>query len=130
MSYIRQVSAVVTALLLAAAARAESWAFAPAEDTFAADAVIDLRPLNEKVAAAMKKEGIYCTISPYWAACGLRPSWGIKGHNDAWGVLFIDQTLQGGYKAWLKALYTEKNPETGIPLAQDPAVAVIQLQNE
>jgi hypothetical protein len=213
MSYLRRAPALVTSLLIAASAgAADSWAFNPPEDGFAADALIDLRSLNEKVAgesgfvsrskdgndfvlgngkparfwclnggaekpedlahearflakhgvnmlrlhtqlspgdnskvtdvnrdvitriwksvAAMKKEGIYCTISPYWASCGLKPSWGIQGHSEAWGVLFIDQTLQSGYKAWLKALYTEKNPETGIPLAQDPAVAVIQLQNE
>ena len=83
-----------------------------------------------KVVAAMKKEGIYSVISPYWASAGLKPSWGITGHNDAWGVLFCDAILQGGYKAWMKALYAAKNPYTGIPLAQDPAVAVIQLQNE
>jgi hypothetical protein len=198
--------------LAGVAVGADGWAFAPPEDTFSADAQLDLRSLNEKVAgesgfvglskdgnhfvfgngkparfwcinggaekaddlahearflakhgvnmirlhmqlspgdnskvtdvnhkqieqiwrevAAMKKEGIYCTISPYWASCGLKPSWGIQGHNEAWGVLFCDATLQSGYKAWLKALYTETNPLTGKSLAQDPAVAVIQLQNE
>ena len=34
------------------------------------------------------------------------------------------------YKAWLRRLYTEPNPYTGIPLKDDPAVAIIQLQNE
>ncbi len=83
-----------------------------------------------KTIAAMKKEGIYCTISPYWASCGLQPSWGIHGHSDAWGVLFCDSVLQTGYKAWMKALYSQRNPYTGTPLALDPAIAFIQLQNE
>jgi hypothetical protein len=46
------------------------------------------------------------------------------------GKLFFDKKLQEGYKAWLKAVLTEKNPYTGIPLAQDPALAIFQLQNE
>ena len=38
--------------------------------------------------------------------------------------------MQAGYKAWVKALYARPNPYTGIPLAHDPAVAIIQVQNE
>ena len=30
----------------------------------------------------------------------------------------------------MKQVLTEKNPYTGIPLAQDPALAIIQIQNE
>src|SRR6185437_4786164 len=59
--------------------------------------------------------------------------WGIEGHSgtsDLWGLLFFDETLQAGYKAWVRALYARKNPYTGIPLSQDPSVAVIQIQNE
>ncbi len=86
-----------------------------------------------RTVAAMKKEGIYTTISPFWATTKVGPSWGIPGVNKeqaAFGLLFFDPTMQEGYKAWLKALYAPKNPYTGIPLAQDPAVAIIQLQNE
>lgn len=86
-----------------------------------------------KLVAAMKKEGIYTTISPYWAIpVKIQQSWGIPGGTDqsAAGLLFWDKTLQEGYKAWMKALFTQPNPYTGIPLAQEPAVALIQLQNE
>ena len=86
-----------------------------------------------RTVAAMKKEGIYTTISPFWATAKVGPSWGIPGvtaEQAAFGLLFFDPTMQEGYKAWLKALYAEKNPYTGIPLAADPAVAIIQLQNE
>ena len=46
------------------------------------------------------------------------------------GLLFFDRVLQRGYKAWLKRIYADVNPYTGVPLAKDPAVAIIQIQNE
>jgi len=86
-----------------------------------------------RVVAAMKKEGIYTTICPYWAVpAKFGKDWGIPGGSEqsALGLLFFDPTLQADYKAWMKKLYTEKNPYTGIPLTQDPAVAIIEVQNE
>ncbi len=88
-----------------------------------------------RLVAAMKKEGIYTTISPYWAASlkVVPGSWGIEGwpeKQNPQGLLFFNPRLQEGYKAWLKALLSPVNPHTGIPLAEDPALAIIQLQNE
>jgi hypothetical protein len=88
-----------------------------------------------RLVAAMKKEGIYTTISPYWShpVNGKHlKSWGVAGDEtqSASGLLFFDKTLQSGYKLWMKQIFDEKNPYTGIRLADDPAVAVIQLQNE
>ncbi len=87
-----------------------------------------------RMVAAMKKEGIYSTISPYWAGpVGKKYiGWGAPeaGGADAWGLLFFDKKLQEGYKSWVRKLYATPNPYTGIPLAQDPAVAIIQIQNE
>jgi len=83
--------------------------------------------------AAMKKEGIYTTISPYWAVpMKFSKSWDIAGGADqtAFGLVFFDPSLQAAYKAWLKALLTEKNPYTGVPLAKDPALAILEIQNE
>jgi hypothetical protein len=83
--------------------------------------------------AVLKKEGIYVTISPYWATRRDVTDWGIDGltgTTELWGVLFFDEKLREGYKAWVRALYEPKNPYTGIPLAQDPAVGIIQVQNE
>ena len=83
--------------------------------------------------AEAKAQGIYVTISPYWANAKEATRWGIEGYQgkgDLWGVLFIDETLQRGYKAWATALYSRPNPYTGIPLATDPSVAIIQVQNE
>lgn len=86
-----------------------------------------------RTVAAMRKEGIYTTLSPYWANdMQLSPGWGVAGgaKQSANGLLFFDANLQQAYKSWLRQLLTEKNPYTGIPLAQDASVAIIQLQNE
>jgi hypothetical protein len=86
----------------------------------------------QKIVAAMKAEGIYTTISPYWGvACGARPGWGIKGHpsGSLMGTLFWDETLQEGYKSWIRELFTRKNPY-GPPLAREPAIGLFQIQNE
>ena len=83
--------------------------------------------------AEARKNGIYVTISPYWANAKDATKWGIEGYegvNELWGLLFFEETLQRGYKAWVTALYSPANPYTRIPLARDPAVAIIQVQNE
>lgn len=86
-----------------------------------------------RLVAAMRTEGIYTTISPYWAvATKWRRSLGLpnpEGSNLT-GLLFWDEKLQSGYQNWWRELLTEENPYTGIPLAKDPAVAILQLQNE
>ncbi|MFO0807123.1 MAG: hypothetical protein U0746_00705 [Gemmataceae bacterium] len=86
-----------------------------------------------RLVAAMKKEGIYTTISPYWAnALKVPATWGLGGPDkeDAHGLLFFHPKMQAAYHAWLRVLFTEPNPYTGVPLANEPAVAIIQLQNE
>ncbi len=85
--------------------------------------------------AALKKEGVYATISPYWANgghSGAAASWGLGygDGEDVWGLLFFDDRLRAAYKGWMRRLYAEKNPYTGVPLAKDPAVALVQVQNE
>ncbi len=86
-----------------------------------------------RMVASMKKAGIYTTISPYWAVpAKISDRWGVAGgaKQSALGLLFFDPVLQKGYRAWLKKLFAEKNPYTGIPLSQDASVGVIQIQNE
>jgi hypothetical protein len=89
----------------------------------------------QRYVAACKKQGIYVTISPYWAnggSAGAAASWGL-GYGDGqdlWGLLFFDTRLKQGYKGWVRHLYLDKNPYTGVPLAKDPAVAIAQVQNE
>ncbi|MHB8637403.1 MAG: hypothetical protein ACYC96_13115 [Fimbriimonadaceae bacterium] len=96
---------------------------------------VDASELDQiyRLVAAMKKAGIYTLIDPYWAvAAHAKKNWGVadSGNGNLTALLFFDPALQRGYKAWLKRIYADVNPYTGIPLAKDPAVAVIQLQNE
>jgi hypothetical protein len=88
-----------------------------------------------KLVAAMKRQGIYTTICPYWAVAvsrdHIQKSWHVPGNpTSAMSLLFWDPTMQRGYKAWIRALLTRPNPYTGIPLGRDPSVAIISLQNE
>lgn len=86
----------------------------------------------QKYVAAMKAEGIYTTFSPYWAiSATANPSWNLKGHptGNLPGTLFWDEDLQTAYKGWLREFFTRKNPH-GPPLAQEPALAIFQIQNE
>ncbi|MGV3616241.1 MAG: hypothetical protein ACO1SV_12980 [Fimbriimonas sp.] len=86
-----------------------------------------------RTVATMKKEGIYTTISPYWAIeAKIGKDWGIPtgGQENAAALVFFEPKLQAAYRTWLRKLFAEKNPHTGISLAEDPSVALIQLQNE
>ena len=99
----------------------------------------DPRGINQKerdwvwrLVAAMRKQGIYTTVSPYWAVtCKIGKNWGIEGgEQESFGLLFFDEKLQDYYKGWLRQLLTPPNPYTGVPLAKDPALGIFQLQNE
>jgi hypothetical protein len=82
--------------------------------------------------ASFKREGIYSTISPYWGShTDNEPGWdlGFEGGNLA-GLVFFYEPVQEMYKGWVRRLFTETNPYTGIPLKDDPALAIIQIQNE
>ena len=86
-----------------------------------------------RMVAAMRTEGIYSVISPYWAGpMKFSKDWAVAGGADqsAFGLLFFDPVLQAAYKSWLKQLFTEKNPYSGVPLARDASVALVQIQNE
>ena len=86
-----------------------------------------------RTVAAMRKEGIYTTLSPYWASpMKFAPGWNVAGGSAqaAQGLLFFDPTLQQAYREWLRKLLTVKNPYTGIALVDDPSLAILQLQNE
>ena len=89
----------------------------------------------QRYVAAVEKEGIYVTLSPYWANggfSGAAASWGLGygDGEDVWGLLFFDERLKTAYKGWVRHLYLDPNPYTGVPLARDPAVAIAQVQNE
>ncbi len=83
-----------------------------------------------RTVATMKREGIYTTISPYWAnQMKSNPAWGLAD-GDFHNRLFFDEKLQAAYKNWLRVLFTEKNDILGGRLADDPALGIFQIQNE
>lgn len=94
-----------------------------------------------RTVAAFKKEGIYSVISPFWAGMvtpsgdtpAIPESWKLgeyAGNDSPWGVMYFSDRLKEAYKEWVKYLYTTENPYTGIPLKDEPAVALIQIKNE
>ncbi|HBC86585.1 MAG TPA: hypothetical protein DCZ94_06495 [Lentisphaeria bacterium] len=88
----------------------------------------------QKLVAIMKEEGIYTTFSPFWGISSASASWGIEGHANGslYTLVFWDPTLQKAYKGWLKEALTRPNPyeKNKLPLSKDPALAILQIQNE
>jgi hypothetical protein len=86
--------------------------------------------------AALKRQGIYTMVSfyfPLWF--DVRPSYGIPGYDTInnkapFALLYFDPRMQEIYKSWARALLTTKNPYTGVPLAKEPAVGIIEIINE
>jgi len=106
----------------------------PAKKTGPASAV-DEAELDRlfRLVAAFKSAGIYSIVDPYWgSATKLQSGWDVTspGGNSMAGLVFFDAKAQAAYHAWLTALLDRKNPYTGIRLADDPALAILQLQNE
>ncbi len=92
-----------------------------------------------KYVAAFKNAGIYLTISPYYPhAAGRRgekngfpQSWEVPADTTQMtGLVYFVPEVQAGYKRWLKEMMTRENPYTGVALKDDPAVAIVQMQNE
>ena len=86
--------------------------------------------------SAMKKEGIYTKLSfyfPLWF--DIKPEYGIPGYDTIenkkpFALLFFHPRMQEIYRAWAKALLTTLNPYTKLALADDPAVAIVEIVNE
>lgn len=94
---------------------------------------INEKELDEafKLVAAMKQAGIYTILSPYWGShTDILPNWGIPDNDNLSALVFFYPKVQEAYKNWVRKLYTTPNPYGGIPLKDDPAVAIIQIQNE
>ena len=87
-----------------------------------------------KLVAAMKKHGIYSTISPYWGNIPNFRRFPKYGRTEGWvlGLLFWDKEYQDAYKGWVRELFTRPNPydDHKTPLKDDPSLALFQIQNE
>ena len=87
-----------------------------------------------QLVAAMKDEGIYVTFSPYYPH-SVHPEaaqrWEVPEDSAGLtGMIYFDPVLQEAYKGWLRQTLVPTNPYTGLALKDDPALAIIQMQNE
>jgi len=99
---------------------------------------IDRKKLDRihRFVAALKKEGVYTAVSfyfPLWF--DVKTSYRIPGYDrlknkKPFGLLFFHPRMQEIYKAWAKGLLRTRNPYTGKALADDPAVALVEIVNE
>ncbi len=87
-----------------------------------------------QLVAAMKEEGIYITLSPYYphaVKAEAAQRWNVPEDSPGLtGMIYFDPVLQEAYKGWLRDILEPVNPHTGIALREDPALAIIQMQNE
>ena len=93
----------------------------------------DLEDFHRKV-AALKKQGIYTYIDHlYWHTHHpidetVFPGFG-DGHN-AIALMFFSEKFQNLYLDFLNDLMTRENPHTGLSMAADAAVAIVEVHNE
>jgi hypothetical protein len=86
------------------------------------------------VVAALKKQGIYSYFGHlYWHTHNniteeVFPGMG-KG-SKAIAAIFLSPRVQEYYKDYVRAIMTPRNPYTGVRLADEPAVAVVEIHNE
>lgn len=86
--------------------------------------------------SALKKNGIYTTVSfyfPLWFT--VKADYGIPGYDAIdnkmpFALLYFDSRMQQIYKSWAKVLLTTTNPYTQATLANEPAVAIVEIVNE
>lgn len=85
---------------------------------------------------AMKQEGIYTSLSfyfPLWF--DIRPEYGIEGYDATdnkrpFALLYFNERMQEIYQSWLRELLTTQSPYSETTLANEPAVAMIEIVNE
>lgn len=83
--------------------------------------------------SAMKRQGIYCTLSiyfPLWLRFAKEDGYGDYNYQHPFAMPFFNQRFQQIYRGWWRELMTTPTPYTGLALKDDPAVAMVELVNE
>lgn len=83
--------------------------------------------------AAMKRQGIYTTLSiyfPLWLRFNPQDGYGDYNNQHPFAMPFFNKRFQEVYKGWWRDLLTTPNPYTGLAMKDDPAVAMVELINE
>lgn len=104
---------------------------------FDAKGEVDLAAVRHAIdiVETMKAEGIYSHFSiyfPLWLTPGPETSWlrGYDGKKHPFAALYFNSDFQKQYQGWWKALLGTRSPTTGRTLADDPAVAGLEMINE
>ena len=89
----------------------------------------------QEIVAAMKAEGIYTHFSiyfPLWFTPRADLKWltGYDGQRHPFAALLFNPAFQEKHRAWLKALLTTPDAQTGRALLDEPAVFGVEVQNE
>lgn len=85
---------------------------------------------------ACKAEGIYVSLSfyfPLWLSLGKKSGWPeYEGQENRhpFGLLFVEQRFRDLHRAWIRQLLTKPLAKGGKSLAEEPALAIVEVQNE
>lgn len=84
---------------------------------------------------ALKQQGIYTSLSFYFPLWLDADKAGLEGfaqqeNKKPFGLIFFDPKLQALHRGWMRQILEPVNPYTRLPLARDPALAMIELVNE
>lgn len=88
---------------------------------------------THRLVAELANAGISSALSiffPYWLKPKAADVPGYDGNKRAFGLLYADAGFREMYRGWWRQILTPKNPYTGRSLAEDPAVAMLELVNE
>ena len=86
--------------------------------------------------ASMKQQGIYTKLSFYFPSWfKVRPRYGLPGYERQknklpFVLLYFEPRMQAIYRQWAKQILTAENPYTGVRLADEPALAIVEIINE
>ena len=87
-----------------------------------------------RLVASLKKEGIYTNLSSYFPVWlqpkGVPGLEGYAGDKNTFAIPFFNERFQEIQRGWWKDVLGPKNPHTGLTLAEDPALAFMEIQNE
>jgi hypothetical protein len=104
---------------------------------FSQDGTVDPAKVQRAIAVVeeMKAEGIYTHFSiyfPLWLQPKAGAAWlpGYDGTKHPFASLYFNKDFQKVYEGWWKALMTTPSEKTGKRLADEPAVAGLELVNE
>lgn len=99
----------------------------PSDDPF--DFAFDAAQFDrlDYLVAAFKRRGIYVNVNLHVARF---MNYLIEGRASQKGLTWLDRDIIASEKRYARAFLTHRNPYTGLTWAEDPVVAMVELNNE